>query len=384
MAERVGIVAVAQTKYAEARRDVRQLGLANEVIKQVTEESGLKWADDGTGIDASICACDDFWEARTISLCPYGNVLGAHMRDYTRLINDGAVAVFYGVSKILSGSADVVCLLSICKESQPLSRNIVTNQGFDTIFRRRVGLDYLSAAALQAQCYTNKYGITREQCAKVVVKNRKNAKNNPLAQAPADLTVDDVLKSRMLASPISVLDYYPVSDGACAMILATEEKAKKLTNKPIWVTGITSCYDAYFGDRELASCDSLVEAAKRAYKMAGITNPRQEIDVFELSEQCSYQELLWSEGIGLCERGEGGKLIDSGATERLGEIPVNPSGGVLSGVPTLTQGMSRIAECVLQLREEAGARQVQEAKVALAHGFSGPAGQLHCVAILGR
>lgn len=385
MAERVGIVAVAQTKYSEARRDVRLEELGYEAVKQVLEETGLKWTEDGTGIDAAVVATDDFWDARTLSDTPYGDILGAHMRDNEKVSQDGAQAVLYGAAKVLSKHADIVCVLGVCKESQPLSRNILTSCGFDPVYTRILGIDYLAAAALQAQRYMHKYGITREQCAKAVVKNRGNAKNNPYAQAPMDITVEDVLKSHMLASPISVLDYYPVSDGACAMILATEEKAKKLTDKPIWILGANSCRDAHnLGDRELADCDSLVEAAKGAYKMAGISNPRKEIDVVELSEQCSYQELLWSEGLGLCGRGEGGKLIDSNATTMLGEIPINPSGGVSSGVPTIVAGISRVAETALQLRGEAGARQVHGAKVALAHGMSGPCGQLHCVLILGN
>ncbi len=385
MAERVGIVAVAQTKYSEARRDARQVELGLEVVKQVLEETGLKWTEDGTGIDSSVIVSDDFWDARTISDDPYNDIVGGHHRDSTKVAQDGAIGVLYGAAKVLTKHDDIVCILGVCKESQPQSRNILTSCGFDPVYTRILGIDYLAAAALQAQQYMHKYGITREQCARAVVKNRENARNNPFAQAPMDITVEDVLKSHMLASPISALDYYPVSDGACAMILATEEKAKKLTDKPVWILGANSCREAHnLGDRKLADCDSLVEAAKGAYKMAGITNPRKEIDVVELSEQCSYQELLWSEGLGLCDRGEGGKLIDSNATTMLGNLPINPSGGVLSGVPTLVAGISRVAEAALQLRGEAGARQVHGAKVALAHGMSGPCGQLHCVVILGN
>ena len=383
MAARIGIVAVAQTKYSGTRRDVRQLGLANEAVEQVLAETGLKFAEDGTGIDCTCLVCDDFWDAQTLSDTTYHGIVAS--KDVIRVAQDGAQAVIYGAATLMSRHDDTMLLLAVCKESQILSRSILTSCGFDPIYTRILGLDYLSAAALQAQRYMYKYGITREQCAKVVVKNRKNARNNPFAQAPMELTVNDVLNSKMLASPISVLDSYPVSDGACAMILATEEKAKKITDKPVWITGFSSAHDVHnLGDRELADCDSLVAAAQRAYKMAGITNSRKEIDVVELSEESSYQELLWSEGLGLCGRGEGGKLIDSGVTEMGGKLPINPSGGLISGVPTLVAGMSRVAEAVLQLRGEAGARQVDGAKVALAHGISGPCGQLQCVITLGK
>ncbi len=383
MVKKVGIVAVAQTKYSGCRRDVDLYELTLEVVKPLLEETGLKWTEDGSGIDHSIIVSDDFWDTRTISDAAYGAALGFYDRGHSHVEQDGSLAVLLGASRILALYDDIIMIAATCKESAPQSRNIVTNLGYDTAFLRPLGLDHFVASALQARRYMYKYGITREQCAKVVVKNRKNAKNNPFAQASADLTVEDVLSSKMLASPISALDAYPVSDGSCAMILATEEKAKKLTNKPVWITGFSSARDVHRpGDRELADCDSLVEAAKRAYKMAGITDPRREIDVFEISEQCSYQELLWSEGLGLCGRGEGGKLIDSGMTQMVGKIPINPSGGVLSGIPTNVAGLSRVAECVLQLRGEAGARQVPGAKRALAQGFTGSCGQMQCVIIL--
>jgi acetyl-CoA C-acetyltransferase len=228
-----------------------------------------------------------------------------------------------------------------------------------------------------------KYGVTAEQFAKVAVKNRGNAKNNPFAQEPMDITVEDVLRSKMLVDPIRLLDTKPTSDGACAMILAREQKARKLTAKPVWISGMSNCYEThYLGDRDLAECDALVSAARRAYDMAGITAPLREIDVAEISEEYSYQELLWMEGLGFCGQGEAGKLIDAGVTQMGGQLPVNPSGGMLSGNPTVVAGMARVAEAAQQLRGEAGDRQVPGASVALAHGVTGMCGQHQCVMIL--
>ena len=385
MTARVGIVAVAQTKYGGLQRDVRGEELADEVVQKILGETGLTWSEDGTGIDCCTIVCDEFWEGQTLSEIRYGDVTGAHMRDSLKVPQDGLQAVIYGAATLMSNHMGTMLIMGCCKESVHKSRYLLTNYGFDPIYQRILGLDYLTAAALQANRYMHKYGITREQCAKVVVKNRQNAKNNDYAQAPMDLTVDEVLKARMLASPISVLDTGPVSDGACAMLLAREEIARKITDKPVWIQGLGNARDAHnLGDRDLADCESLTVAAKKAYKMAGINNPRKEIDVVELSEEYSYQELLWSEGLGFCDRGEGGKLIDSGVTRMEGELPVNPSGGLLSGVPTNVAGLSRVAEAVLQLRGEAGARQVMGAKTALAHGISGPCGQLHSVIVLGK
>jgi acetyl-CoA C-acetyltransferase len=117
--------------------------------------------------------------------------------------------------------------------------------------------------------------------------------------------------------------------------------------------------------------------------MAGITNPLKELDVAEVYDAFSYMELLWSEGLAFCERGEGGNFIDSGKSGMKGKLPINPSGGLLSAHPVLVAGLARVAECVLQLRGDAGARQVDGAKTAVAQGINGPCGQSQCVIVLG-
>ncbi len=389
MSERVGIVAVAQTRYSANRADANEGELVWEAVKQVLQETGLKFAKDVTssdafGIDATVTCSQDFWDGRTISNCNVMSYVGAHHGDEDKIAEDSLNAVYTAFARILSGHQDVVLVATHCKESQADKWGI-ENTALDPIFLRVLGLDFLSGSAMQARRYMYKYGITPEQCARVVVKNRGNARKNPFAQESSDVTVQDVLGSQILASPIRQLDMKPTSDGACAMILATEKKAKKLCSKPIWIQGVSNCYEThYLGDRDLAECDALVKAAKKAYSMAGITDPVKQISVAEISEEYSYQELLWMEGLGLCGRGEAGKLIDSGATRMGGQLPVNPSGGMLAGNPTVVAGMTRIAEGVLQLRGEAGERQVPEAKVALAHGFTGVCGALQGVMILGK
>jgi acetyl-CoA C-acetyltransferase len=387
MSRRVAIVGVSQTKYEEAKPALDVGELVWEVVGSVVQQTGLRWADqvqDGFGIDAIVSCSEDLWEARTISDAPVHPEMGAFQLPEIKVAADGAQAVYHAVIEILSGHYDVILVVAHRKESQN-ARNIVENCGLDPIYLRPLGLDYCTAAALQAKRYMNKYSITEEQCAKVVIKNRRNAKRNPYAQAPLDLTVEDVISSTLLAYPIKLLDTKPISDGSCAIILASEEKAKRITNKPVWVKGIGNCYDVhYLGDRELSDCDALVEAAKRAYSLAGINNPRSDIDVAEISEEYSYQELLWSEGLGFCNRGGGGWLIDEGVTYIDGELPVNPSGGVLSGNPSGVAGMARVAEAALQIRGEAGARQINNVKTALAHGVTGPCGQSHCVIILSK
>jgi len=378
MAERVGIVAAGQTKYHPNRSDVSEEELAYEAIRQVLEATGLTLSD----IHSAVTCSQDFWDGRTISDMNVQHVVGAHLGHEDKVAEDGINAVYVAMGQILSGHHDVVLVVAHMKESQG-EKSLIENAAFDPVLVRPLGLDFLSAAALQAKRYMYKYGITSEQCAKVAVKNRGNAGNNPFAQEPMDITVEDVLGSKMLAYPIRVLDTKPISDGACAVVLAREEKAKKLTPKPVWISGASNCYEThYLGDRELADCDALVKAAKKAYSMAGIKNPLRQIDVAEISGEYSYQELLWMEGLGFCGRGEGGELLDAGVTRMGGKLPLNPSGGMLPGNPNGVAGMTRVAEAVLQLRGEAGDRQVEGARVALAHGVTGICGQHQCVMVL--
>jgi acetyl-CoA C-acetyltransferase len=352
-----------------------------DVTRDVMGQTGLEFKEGS--IDSTVAASYDLLSGPAGAYMFLGYVVGAYQREDERVLEDGALAVYYGAMQILSGHCDTVLLVSYTKESA-IDKNLYEWVGMDQIYQRRIGLDFVSAAGLQAMRYTTKYGITPEQYAKVVVKARKNASNNPNAMCRDSLTVDDVLRSKMLCDPIRVQEAKPTPvDGACAMILASEDRAKKITDKPVWITGLGTCYDQHdLGWRELADCEALTTAAQRAYKMAGIKDPMKEFDVAEISEQYSYQELLWSEGLGFCGKGEGGKLIDSGKTDMGGELPINPSGGMLSGLPVCVAGMHRAAECVLQLRGEAGARQVSGATKAVAHGVDGPAGQLQCVITL--
>ena len=382
MADRVGIVAVAQTKFDQKREEHLTETLVH-VTKDVMKQTGLEFKDDGTGIDSTVAASQDYFGGLGGIHMHYAYTVGAYKRPDDRVEEDGALAVAYGAMQVLSGHHDVVLVIGHIKESA-CSKNQVENLGMDHVYGRKIGLDFVAAAGMQAMRYQHKYGITPEQCAKVVVKNRTNGRNNPLVMHANGITVEDVLKSEMVADPLRALEIKPNPvDGAVAMILASEDKAKKITDKPVWITGMGMCYDHHeLGYRDLADCDALVSAAQMAYKMAGIKDPVKELDLAEISEHCAYQELLWSEGLGFCGKGEGGKLIDKGTTAMGGELPVNPSGGLLSGVPLCVAGMQRVAECVLQLRGEAGGRQVSGAKTAIAHGVEGPAGQLHCVITL--
>ena len=147
--------------------------------------------------------------------------------------------------------------------------------------------------------------------------------------------------------------------------------------------GAAFCADAYFlGDRDLSRAPSLADAAQRAYRMAGIGDPSSEIDVAEVYDAFTYQELMWLEAMDLAPDGEAGRLLEAGVFDLGGRLPVNPSGGLLAGHPVIAAGLIRIAEIVRQLRGEAGACQVAGARRGLAQGVNGLCGQSHCVWIL--
>jgi len=379
MTNKVAIVAVAQIGHSDAlNKNLREISY--EVTKDILEQVGLKRDELGTIISSS----SDFWQGVSCSNSLYLDAIGGYLKDSSKAAEDGASGFMYGLMRVMSGHFDNALVHAITKSSEIPGLSTLTNLYADPFFQRPIGLDDVSAAAMQAQLYMAKYGITREHAAKVVVKNLGNAMNNPYAHKKGKISVDEVMKSPVIAEPIRALDCAAYSDGTCAMLLASEEKARKLTNNPVWVKGVGWGVDhQFFGDRDLLD-GQLSKSAKKAYNMAGIKDPLKEIDVAEICEPYSFQELLWCEQLGLCGTGEGGKLIDSGATDMDGELPVNPSGGVLATNAYVARGLIRIIEAALQVMGKAGKRQVPGVKTALAHSTHGFAGQLHSVVIVGK
>ena len=375
--DNMAIVGVAQTKFERRKEDKTNYDLVFEMTKGVLEDSGLTLKD----VDNVVTVSNDFLDGRTISSMAVGEAAGARDKNISTVEGDGTFGAFYGAMRVLSGF-NTTMVVAHSKGSEGDIKHI-TNGMFDPIFQRLLGLEAIAASAIQANAYMDRYGVGEESFAHVSVKNHGNAKNNPYAHLPMDLTVDDVMRSQKIADPIKLLDCSPVSDGAAAIIIANEAHARRAKTKPIWIKGIAHCAYAFFlGDRDLADPKSLREAAKRAYAMAGMSDPMNALDVVELYDAFSYMEPLWLEGLGFCDPGGGSRLLEEGITTMSGTLPVNPSGGVLSSHALLAAGLARIIEAVLQLRGEAGNRQVPGAKTALAHGINGPCGQSHCVWVL--
>jgi len=374
----VGVVGVAQTPFKACRNDVNVGELAYEAIEAVLMQTGLDMNND---IDGRISCSHDIWDGQTISDIGVTDVIGAHLKVEDKMAMDGLTAVYYGTIGIVSGEHRCTLLLAHTKMSQT-DRHIVNNDAFDPIYSRLLGFDYTSAAALQMCRYMHRYKLKPEDMAAVSVKNLGNARLNPGAVRAGAYSVHDVLDSPELAAPITELQASPDCDGAVAMILAHEDFIRERGFEAVWVRGIGSCYDAhYLGDRDLADNFALQKAAGQAYCQAGIKNPLEELDLIELSEEFSYQEPLWLEGLGICSPGEGCELLKRGITLTDGVLPVNSSGGVLAGVPANVMGLNQAAEVILQLSGQAGERQLPDVRRGLAQGHSGFCGQHQCVVI---
>jgi acetyl-CoA C-acetyltransferase len=214
--------------------------------------------------------------------------------------------------------------------------------------------------AIEMNRYMHTYGLTKADIAPVAVKNKGNAVHHPSAQLAAEITVQDVLDSEVMAWPVSRLDISPTSDGAAAIILAAEHVANRITDKPIWIDGVGYSLDsAYWCNRDLCYPDYVEKAARMAYDMAGIKEPRKEIHVAEPYDPFTYKELHHIEGLMLCGKGEAPQMLADGVTQRDGDLPTCPSGGALGvGNPIAATGLMKVIEIFLQLRGEAGARQV--------------------------
>jgi acetyl-CoA C-acetyltransferase len=379
MPGRVGIIGISEAKCEGMNRKDSVSDMIFETASQALKHAGINQPD----IDTVVMAESDQVDGRIIGAM-YA-ALPAHCfgKDEIRVEEDGSSALALAYMRCLSGNFETALVIGwgMCSQT---NLDVVTKPSFEPFYHRPIGLNWITAHAIQAQSYMDKWGITAEQAAKVTVKNRANAVNNDKAHLRTGVDMAAVLQSKYLSWPLRKLNFPPHSDGACALIITTEEKAKK-NSWPVlaWIKGVGWANDTYFmGDKNLWRLSSLATAAKRAYTMAGIQDPLKEIDVAEIFDITSFHELMEYEALGFCKEGEGGKLIESGATLSDGELPVNPSGGMLSSNPYTAVGLYRVAEAALQVSGQAGGQQVPDAKVALAHGMSGMCGQSNFVTIL--
>jgi acetyl-CoA C-acetyltransferase len=289
-----------------------------------------------------------------------------------------------GYVQIRSGFARIMAVEAHSKASNMLNPKMVERFCLDPVLHRPLQQDPKFIAGMEMNRYLFETGTTKEQCALVSVKNKRNALDNPIAAYGDIITVEDVMNSEIISHPLKRLDMHSTVDGAICIVLASEDAAKALTDKPIWIRGVGLCGDTSSLEyREWGNAIYTEVAADMAYKTAGITNPRQDIDVVEVDDSFSYKELQHLEALRFCRRGEAGLLTQEGMTARGGSLPTNVSGGCLGeGRPLTATGLARALEIILQLRGEAGRRQVKGANVGLAHYWRGLPGTRGGVIIL--
>jgi acetyl-CoA C-acetyltransferase len=286
----------------------------------------------------------------------------------------GGVAFRQGYFSVASGMNDIVVIGGVEKMTDVVGGEATDTlaTGLDQEWEAFFGGTLASTYAMIATRHMHKFGTTKEQLAKVAVKNHANGALNPYAQFKRAMPIESIINAPIEAYPLGMLDCAPVSDGAAALILCAAEKAKKYNKKPVKIIGTGQGSDtlAVHGRKDICTFQSTVKAAERAYKQANIKP--QDIDVAEVHDCYTIAEILAIEDLGFVKKGEGGKAVDKKITTLGGKIPVNPSGGLKSkGHPVGATGVAQIAEIVLQLRGKAEQRQVKNAKIGLAHNVGG-------------
>jgi len=303
---------------------------------------------------------------------------------YMRVENQcgsGTTAIRTAWWAIASGYVDMVMCLGVEKLMIPVHEEIFLNaaSAMDHDWEGCFGLTPPAAFAMAAQAHMRKFGTTEEQMAMVSVKNHRHAMKTPYAhhyeryKKHGPVTLETALKSRMIAYPLKLFDCSTNTDGAAACILASEEKAKELTDKPVYLIGTSQV--CLHGSWQKATYEwwewpALRLAARQAYEMAGIKP--EDVDVAEIHDCFTISEIIEYEELGWCEKGQGGKFIEEGLSDYGGKVVVNPRGGLIAcGHPFAATGIAQAYEIFLQLRGEAGERQVKDAKIGLNHNLSG-------------
>jgi len=288
----------------------------------------------------------------------------------------GGVALRTAFAEVASGLADVVLATGVEKmtdvSGDECTAALATAADAETeVFG---GASFPGLYAMMARAHMERYGTTREQLAMVAVKNHRHGALNPRAQYRQEITVEDVLRSPKVASPLNVLDCSPITDGAAAVVLAEMSVAKRLAKgRPVVrITGIGHATDriALHSRADMTAIPATTKAAERAFAMAG--RKPSDVHVVEVHDCFTIAEIIVLESLGFCKPGVGGTLAQSGRSALGGALPVNPSGGLKAkGHPVGATGVGQAVELTTQLRGEAGKRQVTGARVGLAQNMGG-------------
>jgi len=382
---KVAIVGIGHGKFG-VRSDASLRELVFEAVKACLEDAGVSLNEVESMVTG--VACDEF----SFNIQPSAQVhdyIGFHPKPNFRVeaaCATGSVALRTGWMQIASGLADMVLVVGVEKMTEvttSVATEIMGRAG-DAIWEYPFGTTFPGYYAMIANAHMAEYGTTEEQLAMVAVKNHYYGCLNPYAHMQKEVTLEKALTSFLVAYPLKLYDCSLITDGAAAVLLASEERAKAISKNPVWMVGLGLATDTLrLGDREsLTSLRAAREAARTAYKMAGI-GP-SDIDVATVHDCFTIAEIVAYEDLGFCEKGEGGRLIEARETYIGGRIPVNVDGGLKSkGHPLGATGVSMAIEITKQLRGEAGPRQVKDPEIGLTHNVGG-SGQIALVHIFRR
>jgi len=374
MRSKVGIIGVGMTKFGELW-DIRYRDLIVEAGVEAIKDAGI----DGDQIESMYVGSMSpglFAEQEHVSalVTDYSGLTGIPACRVEAACASGGVALREACLAVKSGEVEIVVAGGVEKMTDvPTGSVTITLMGAgDQEWEAFKGATFPSLYALMARRHMLEYGTTMEQISQVAVKSQYNASLNEKAHYPFKVTMEQVMNSNMIADPLRILHCSGITDGAAAVILASEEKAKELVNDPVWIKASALATDtiALHDRKSLSRTEATVLAAEKAYKVAGIKPG--DIDFAEVHDCFSIAEILAIEALGFCEFGEGGKLTEDGETEIGGRIPINTSGGLKGkGHPVGATGIAQAIEAVLQIRGKAGKRQVRGAETGLIHNVGG-------------
>jgi len=359
----VAIIGVGSTIFGKYR-DVSPEELGRRAVEAALEDSSVSYDKVG------VASCANVYGGMCIGQSVMREV-GITKLDLFNVENacasgSSAFNMIYRI--IASGECDIGLAFGVEKMTTLAPAQLAPPE---TDLEANMGLLFPAFFALIMRRYLDRYGVTMDQVAQVAVKNRHHGCLNPYAQYKDEITIRDVLTSRMIADPITMLQCCPNTDGAAAAVLCAADVAHEYCSKPVQVAAsVVSSGDYQWRQKDITFSDLTHRTARKAYETAELTP--DDIDVCELHDAFAVNELMHYEELGFCDVGEGGRFVESGATSLGGKIPVNVSGGLLSkGHPLAATGVAQLAEIVWQLRGEAGDRQVKGAKVGLAHVMGG-------------
>lgn len=383
MNDRVAVIGVGWSGFRPVSPEYSYKELMYAAAQRAYADAGVNPRKD---IDSFITVAEDFHEGTSIFDEYTPDQLGAVLKSMHTISGDGLHGLATAYMLIKTGQFSVVAVEGHSKASNSLTHGGITAYAQDPVLNRSLGLNTHFIAGMEMNRYLHDTGTTREQCAYVAVKNRRNAIDNPSAPYGADLTLDDILGGPQLASPLGTRETAALADGAIVMVLANQDAAESLSENPIWILGVGWGNDSPgLENRDWARMNFIEDSARMAYRLAGIQDAALAVDFAEVGDLYAYKELQTLEALGIFRPGEAGPATEAGITQPEGSFPVNVSGGCL-GMGNLldANGLARALEVVLQLRGTAGPRQLDEVSIGLAQSWRGVPTASGAVVILGN